>query len=869
MSRLSTASLLIALPLINLTNANATITVPVIADGTNYTLLDEDVTVSGNGEVAIRATNFGQIFDAPAIKNTYQVNGNRAVVVQADNGGEVIIENSILINDGVSSHTGVVMENSKLTITGSDLLSFGDNSAALFNVGGRLIVNKSKINTTMFKSYGVTNDTLSDNNNYVTEVIDSEIITSGEQSFGVQAAGGTTIITNTSLSTSGELARGISVASNNANVILDTVNINTSGNNRADGIVVLGKLTGNNVDVITRGSNSYGITMGASGVLELTNSNIIAEQNPALNFTTQSLHSNAVATFINSRLQGGAVGITSGNAEGTVNIISSEVSANRGMAFHALSSSELTINAKGGSVITGGAVADSTSLLNVNLDSSIWNGSASNVNNLELKNNAVWTFDTDSSIANNLYNSGAVIFSSTPITNSNSTLIVSGDYIGDDGSITFNTVLSDDNSLTDKLYVSGDVEAGNTSVHINNINGQGALTSQGIEIVSVGGQSFGAFTKYGRIVAGVYEYDIVRKGESWYLVSGTLPVPEPTPEPDPIPDPEPESSLNPIPTMRPEIGSYLANNQAANTLFMTRLHDRLGETQYTDVLTGEKKVTSMWIRNTGGHTRFKDGSGQIGTQSNRYVLQLGGDLAQWSTDGLDRWHVGVMGGYANSRSRSESGVTGYTSRGQVDGYSAGLYGTWYANEADKTGTYVDSWVLYNWFDNSVSGQGLVTENYKSRGVTASVEAGYSLKLAESKRDSYWLQPKIQMVWMDVQADDHREANGTEVKDDTGGNLMTRLGLKGYINGHNVLDNNNDRTFQPFVEMNWIHNTRDTGVTMNGVQNEIRGTKNIGELKVGVEGQLTPRLNLWGNVAQQVGNKGYSDTQGMLGIKYVW
>lgn len=59
------------------------------------------------------------------------------------------------------------------------------------------------------------------------------------------------------------------------------------------------------------------------------------------------------------------------------------------------------------------------------------------------------------------------------------------------------------------------------------------------------------------------------------------------------------------------------------------------------------------------------------------------------------------------------------------------------------------------------------------------------------------------------------------------------------------------------------------MTMNGVQNEIRGTKNIGEVKVGVEGQITSRLNLWGNVAQQVGDKGYSDTQGMLGIKYVW
>ena len=44
---------------------------------------------------------------------------------------------------------------------------------------------------------------------------------------------------------------------------------------------------------------------------------------------------------------------------------------------------------------------------------------------------------------------------------------------------------------------------------------------------------------------------------------------------------------------------------------MTRLHDRLGETQYTDMLTGEQKVTSLWMRNVGGHTRFNDGSGQL------------------------------------------------------------------------------------------------------------------------------------------------------------------------------------------------------------------------------------------------------------------
>ncbi|HBA3071888.1 TPA: autotransporter outer membrane beta-barrel domain-containing protein [Escherichia coli] len=33
--------------------------------------------------------------------------------------------------------------------------------------------------------------------------------------------------------------------------------------------------------------------------------------------------------------------------------------------------------------------------------------------------------------------------------------------------------------------------------------------------------------------------------------------------------------------------------------------------------------------------------------------------------------------------------------------------------------------------------------------------------------------------------------------------------------------------------------------------------------------LFNNLSLWGNVGVQLGDKGYSDTQGMLGVKYSW
>lgn len=469
-------------------------------------------------------------------------------------------------------------------------------------------------------------------------------------------------------------------------------------------------------------------------------------------------------------------------------------------------------------------------------------------------------------IGKDLVNSGTVLVgNNTGHATAGNQLLVKGDYTGNDGHIHFNTALGDDNSVTDKLVVTGDT-SGKTGVSVSNAGGTGAQTLNGIELIHVDGASNGEFNQEGRIVAGAYDYTLARgKGDSsgnWYLTSK-----QNGENPDPGPNPEPGEN-----TERPEGGSYIANLAAANNLFVTRLHDRLGETQYIDALTGEQKVTSMWMRQVGGHNNFRDAAGQLKTQSNRYVMQMGGDIAQWSTDGLDRWHLGVMAGYGNNHSNTHSNISGYSSKGSVDGYSTGIYGTWYANDAEKTGTYVDSWLQYSWFNNHVNGEQIASESYKSRGITASVEVGQTIKLNEFKgslgsTNTWYIQPQAQAVWMGVKAKNHTESNGTRVSSDGDGNLMTRLGVRTYLKGHHAVDEGKGREFQPFIEANWIHNTRDFTATMNGVAVKQDGARNLGEVKVGVEGQLNPRLNLWGNIGVQVGDKGYNDSAAMIGVKY--
>lgn len=487
-------------------------------------------------------------------------------------------------------------------------------------------------------------------------------------------------------------------------------------------------------------------------------------------------------------------------------------------------------------------------------------------------------------IGGNLTNSGQIQVGQTGSDAlAGNTLTVNGNYTGNGGHIAFNTVLGSDASTTDHMTVNGDT-SGTTYVAVANAGGRGARTLNGIELINVGGNSDGQFLQDGRIVAGAYDYRLGRGAgvnqKNWYLTNDAdtpLGKMAPISPSDPI-NPaelallEPPTSNNVM--LRPEAGSYTTNLAAANTMFISHLHDRLGETQYTDALTGEKNVTSLWLRQVGTHNSSRSNIGSLKTTSNQYVVMLGGDLAQWSSDGLDRGHLGIMSGYGNNQSNTRSSVTGYSAKGQVNGYSIGLYGTWYANDADKTGLYIDSWAQYGWFKNSVNGEDLSQEKYDSSGLSASLESGYTWKVGEfsgskQRLNSVYIQSQAQITWMGVKADSYTEDNGTQINSDGDGNIQTRLGTRVFLKGHSNIDEGKDREFQPFVEANWLHNTRSYSTSMNSVRISQDGARNIGELKTGVKGQLSRNFTAWGNVGQQMGEKGYFNTEIMLGVKYSW
>ncbi|HEY1844317.1 MAG TPA: autotransporter outer membrane beta-barrel domain-containing protein [Buttiauxella sp.] len=674
-----------------------------------------------------------------------------------------------------------------------------------------------------------------------------------------------------------------------------------SGNDTAHGVYVKNSemhLSGDAHIVITDGGNSssgVGLSANQNSIVSIAGNTVIYTGTDAIE------RDQVLASVSNNSLLSlnGNVFLGSGLNNDRANVYALKVDANSSADVH------------GGLVhVTGNIAASNNSLININattnqsyINSNIMADESSTINLVLNGSASQWDMSGSSTLTSLSLNDATLNFINTlnpgTETFTHNLLTLTGDYSGTGGTIVMNTTLGNDNSPTDKIHIMGDT-SGHTWVTVNNFFGSGDETNDGILLIKVDGVSDGVFEQKGRTTAGLYDYFLRKNGSDWFLTSewqqddeDTTNKPEApeesdtpggeesdtpggndTPEANERPEDNgsedkesaPEGGTNQpsrVQVIRPEAAIYSANLSAANSMFATRLHDRLGETHYIDALTGNGQVTSLWMRQTGSHIRARTSSEQLHSQSNRYVQQLGGDIASWTTDGADQYHLGLMAGYGTQRSSARNTLSGYRAKGSIDGYSTGLYATWLQNSHSFEGIYLDSWALYNWFHNSVKGDNIQQETWRSRGFTASVEAGYTRKLFQGEKDGYFIQPKVQTNWMGVKAKENTEANGTRVEGTGDGNLQTRFGLRAFIQHKDI---SRGQTFQPFIEANWIHNTKDFGVVMNGVTETQTGTRNAGELKTGVEGNLHRNLNLWGNVAQQVGGRGYSETSASLGLK---
>ncbi|MDR6271544.1 autotransporter outer membrane beta-barrel domain-containing protein [Klebsiella variicola] len=819
---------------IDTTEANA---IKLTNSGGELILKDENQSQIIGGDNGITAINDNSATNMMVTSTGHVNGGSNAVSIQNSGSGATVITTTGTINSGNmginavnGSHTtGLTIITDSEFGVGKDAINATNNGTGATAITTTGTINSGNVGINTVNGSHTTGLTISTDSTFGVGVDAINATNNGTGGSIVSTSGNISSGRHGIYANNDTTATDITInSSSNIGVGGDGINTTNNGTGMTE-ITISGTVSGEHGIYAVNGGNATDMTIDVSGDVSSWATGIYAENNGA-----------GKTSIINT----GEIGAPSyGNAITTKGRSNTITNAGRIIGKVQLGNEGNTFtNANAGTWDMSGDMSDfgtgSNSLVNSGILITA-NGSFSD---------GVQT--TTLSNVGTLTNSGSLTMANE---RAGDTTVIDGNYIGKGGTLTFDTVLGDDNAVTDKLIINGNT-SGISSVLVNNIGGNGAQTLNGIEIISVNGESDGVFTQDGRIAAGAYDYSLVRgKGinsNNWYLSSW-------------------QDQGDTAQVLRPESGAYATNLALSNNLFTTRLHDLIGKTQYTDVMTGEKSATSMWVRNEGGHNRSRDSSGQLKTQANRYVLQIGGDIAQWSSNGDDLYHLGLMAGYANSKSKTVSSINGYRADGSVNGYSTGVYGTWNANNVDKTGAYLGTWVQYNWFKNRVSGEGINSEAYDSQGFTASAESGYTFRVGQTADglQSYFIKPEAMLTWMGVKADKHRELNGTEVVGEGDGNVQTRLGAKTYINNNRKIDDSKESHFQPFAEVNWIHNTRNFASRMDGVVVKQDGTKNIAELKVGAEVQLNKQFGLLGNVAQELGDKGYSDTSATLGGKY--
>lgn len=550
--------------------------------------------------------------------------------------------------------------------------------------------------------------------------------------------------------------------------------------------------------------------------------------------------------------------------------------------------------------LKGSLAASTGALLDLSLASSSLDGAIRGGGALLLDAASRWDVAATSDV-NTLAHAGAVAFAA-PAQGGFKTLTVNGDYTGQDGTLSMNTVLADDAAQTDRLVVHG-ATRGSTRLSVNNVGGAGAQTVNGIQLVQVDGASEGVFALDGRAVAGVYEYQLFKGGVAtpgdggWYLRSqDTTPPPAPTPEPTltpepapqpapgptpapnpaqpsptPTPAPSPGTGGKPAPTLpatpsrplyRPEAGAYLANQAAGIGLFQHQMHDRMGEPDFAGA--AAERAPAVWTRVL---RRQQDGRGavdQLDVSSDTSMLQVGGELAGGMI-GDGRWHAGAMAGAGRSDNHVGSRLSGYHAKGKVKGYSAGVYATWFQSAAEQGGAYADAWVQYGRYDNRVNGDYLPQEDYDADSWSASLEGGYTFAMPSGEAYAWFIEPQAQAIYTDYDADEHIEANGTWVGSSLAGAWTTRVGVR--VFGHAGSTTHN--LVQPFLLLNWWRADKGHEIAMDGTPITLGWPRDRYEAKLGAQLQLGGGWTGWGHAAWQTGSDGFRDIGGQVGVNYRW
>ncbi|MBZ9812064.1 MULTISPECIES: autotransporter outer membrane beta-barrel domain-containing protein [unclassified Mesorhizobium] len=361
-------------------------------------------------------------------------------------------------------------------------------------------------------------------------------------------------------------------------------------------------------------------------------------------------------------------------------------------------------------------------------------------------------------------------------------------------------------------------------------------------------------------------------------VQASDPEPEPPPPPPAAPAADPPPPPPPVPTAVPdlptpaageeillyrvEVPVYSAVPPVAEHLAMTTLgtfHERRGEQS----LLSNTALSPVWGRIFGQDAKM----GWSGTVSpsfdgTLFGFQGGFDVfgRETASGGVDR--AGLFIAYASMNGDVRGQALGQNDLGVGDidlgGTSVGGYWT----RIGPGGWYVDGVVMATFFSGDATSTRDIGIDVKGTGVTASLEGGYPIALAQG----WTLEPQAQLIWQHLSLDD-AEDRFASVSFDLDDNVTGRLGLR--LQGETTL---NGTALQPYLKANLWHGfggTDHVNFDTTDISTESRSTSF--EFGGGVIAKVTDKVSLFatGDYTTNLGGDKRRILEGNLGVSIKW
>ncbi|WP_224750786.1 autotransporter family protein [Leclercia adecarboxylata] len=509
-----------------------------------------------------------------------------------------------------------------------------------------------------------------------------------------------------------------------------------------------------------------------------------------------------------------------------------------------------------------------------------------------VQGNTLSSASTADTINGNVTNSGTLQISGLNDSVGND-FTINGDYTGMSGSlIAMNSVLGDDNALTDHLTITGN-SAGVSDIRISNIGGAGAKTVNGMQIVSVGGDSRAAFSLSRPVVVGAWEYSLNQHSDgNWYLESAdTTPVPDKDDNTDGNTDDgnggntdggnggntdggnggntDGDNSGNndggnsggytppEMSNLAPEVGAYLGNYLAAQDMFLHKRDDR-------DQLTlRNEEDLNTWMYVKGRYHENDVAGGKVNYDTTQYVMQVGSDFISKKMD-TGVLHSGVMFGAGQAKTDSTSTGSKRSAQGKVDGVNVGVYATWQEDQQLRKGSYIDSWASFGWYHNSLTSDGRSDESYDSHGFAVSLEAGHAWIVDSENERTLKIEPQIQAIYSYLDQENHTDADGVRISTPDNDGILGRVGVK-----TSYFDQKDVQAWQPYVAVNWLKGAGQNDIAFNGEAFSNDTPDDRGQLELGITGKLNETTLISLRASGEWGENGYDAYGGHILLNHRW